>query len=62
MTLKLIESYLKNQYEYMNLNELAPDELEVRLRKPQGIILGPFLSLINVNDIANMQDIPELVM
>ena len=49
----LIESYLSNRTQYVDINGTVSDSLMINTGVPQGSILGPLLFLIYMNDIAN---------
>ena len=51
--IKLMESYLSNRYQYVELNGIRSSHLLITTGVPQGSILGPLLFIIYMNDIAN---------
>ena len=48
---QLLANYLKTRKQYVKLNNIKSDLLEITCGVPQGSILGPLLFLIYVNDI-----------
>jgi hypothetical protein len=61
-TLKLIESYLTNRLQYVNIfGEDSKHEL-IQYGVPQGSCLGPLLFLIYINDICNSNNNGEFVL
>ena len=58
---ELIASYLKNREQFVSINGIKSDVLNVKIGFPQGSILGPLLYVIYVNDIPNaLNCIPRL--
>jgi hypothetical protein len=49
--IKLLQSYLKNRYQYVDLNGTCSEKLIITTGVPQGSILGPLLFIIYMNDI-----------
>ena len=48
---KLLASYLKNRKQFASINEIKSNIINVKIGIPQGLILGPLLYIIYVNDI-----------
>ena len=49
--LKLLQNYLSNRKQYVELNNVKSEMCEIKTGVPQGSILGPLLFVIYVNDI-----------
>ena len=56
-SLNLIESYLKDRYQYTDVDGTKSDHLNIKTGVPQGSILGPLLFIIYVNDLPNASNI-----
>ncbi len=52
--LNLFDSYLSNREQYVELDNVKSDMLDINTGVLQGSILGPLLFIIYINDMANV--------
>ena len=55
--LKMLESYLKDQLQYIKIEKAESEVKNVKCGVPQGSILGPLLFIIFLNDIPTLKSI-----
>ena len=53
---KLLESYLSNRTQYVEMNDVCSDLMEIKCGVPQGSILGPLLFIIYLNDLPSITE------
>ena len=53
VALKLMKSYLENRKQYVQFDNCTSDMKSIRNGVPQGLIVGPHLFLIYINDFPN---------
>jgi len=51
VSVKLLENYLDNRYQYVIFGETKSDLLKISTGVPQGSILGPLLFIVYLNDV-----------
>lgn len=59
--IELLNSYLRERYQYVFLNGFKSHEILVTSGVPQGSILGPLLFLLFINDVTNVLEVPCLL-
>ncbi len=62
LALKLMESYLNNRQQYVQIDDVASEYCTVTTGVPQGSVLGPLLFIIYMNDIENVSKIFDFVL
>ncbi len=59
--LNLMESYITNRKQYVDMDGVESDILSITTGVPQGSILGSLLFIIYINDIANASNLFKFI-
>ena len=59
--LNLLNSYLSDRQQFVQINNIKSNLLPVKTGVPQGSILDPFLFIIYLNDLTNASDIFKIL-
>jgi len=57
-----LKSYLSNRKQFVQINDIRSNRLNILCGVPQGSILGPKLFILYINDICNVSDIMRLIL
>ena len=55
-------SYLNNRYQYVKIDDISSNLLQIKCGVPQGSVLGPLLFLIYVNDMQHAVPLLDVIM
>ncbi len=61
LSIKIMESYLSNRKQFLEIDDSDSDMLNLTTRVPQGTILGPLLYIIYMNDIAQASKLFDFI-
>ena len=62
ITLLWFENYLTNKKQVVKYNQVGPKEMKIKTGVPQGLILGPIIFLLYINDIENSSKLLSFIL